>query len=104
MIRQAFVMAIKEGCQEEYEARHNAVWEELETMLKEHEISNYSLYLDPATHNVFGYLEVASEEHWNSIAATAICQKWWAYMKDIVVSGPDNAPKAVGLKEIYHMD
>ena len=36
MIRKAFIMSIKQGCELEYEKRHNPIWPELEATLLEH--------------------------------------------------------------------
>ncbi len=104
MIRKAFLMEVNEGSQREYEARHNPVWEELESMLKQHGVNNYSIYLDPHSNQLFGYAEVENEEQWANIASTDICQKWWAHMKDIMPFTSDNRPKAAELREVFHMD
>jgi L-rhamnose mutarotase len=31
-------------------------------------------------------------------------KKWWAYMKDIMDSHPDNSPVAVPLREVFHLE
>ena len=49
-IRKAFVMSVHAGAEEEYEKRHNPIWPELEKVLKDHGVSNYSIFLHPETH------------------------------------------------------
>jgi L-rhamnose mutarotase len=49
-IRKAFVMSVNTGAEEEYEKRHNPIWPELEKVLKDHGVSNYSIFLHPETH------------------------------------------------------
>ena len=104
MIRKAFLMSVNPDKHEEYERRHRPIWPELEQVLKSHGAHNYSIFLDKATSSLFGYVEIESEERWNAIAKTPICRKWWAYMKDIMPSNPDNSPKSVELREVFHID
>lgn len=104
MIRKAVVMGVNPDRHEEYQKRHSPIWPELEFTLKAHGVHNYSIYLDPQTHQLFGYAEIESEERWKAIAQTAICKKWWAYMRDIMPSNPDNSPIAKDLKEVFHID
>jgi len=103
MIRKAFVMSVNEGCEAEYERRHNPIWPELEAALRAHGVRNYSIFLHPATRQLFAYAEVESEEKWQAIARTEVCQRWWAHMKDLMPSNPDNRPVAVDLKEVFHI-
>lgn len=104
MIRKAFVMSVNPGMFEEYERRHNPIWPDLETTLKEHGAHNYSIYLMPETRQLFAYVEIEDEERWNTIAQTEVCQRWWAHMADIMPSNPDNSPEAEELKEVFHLD
>jgi L-rhamnose mutarotase len=48
-ICKAFVMSVNAGPAEEYEKRHNPIWPELEPVLKDHGVSNYSIFLHPET-------------------------------------------------------
>ena len=97
-------MSLNEGQRDEYERRHNPIWPELESTLKAHGVSNYSIFLHEQTHQLFGYAEVESEERWNAIADTAICQKWWEHMSDLMATNPDNSPASVELAEVFHID
>ena len=104
MIRKAFLMMVNPDQHEEYEKRHNPIWPELEKTLKEHGVLSYSIYLLPETNQLFAYAEIEDEEKWNKIADTGICKKWWAYMKDIMPSNPDNSPTSEELREVFHME
>jgi L-rhamnose mutarotase len=104
MIRKAFVMSVNPGSEEEYERRHSPIWPELEQTLKDHGAHNYSLFLHPETRQLFGCVEIEDEARWNAIAQTPICGKWWAHMKEIMPSNPDNSPIAQELKLVFHMD
>jgi L-rhamnose mutarotase len=104
MIRKAFVMSVNAGSEQEYERRHQPIWRELEDALKSHGVHNYSIFLDPQTRQLFGYVEIDDEAKWKAIAQTDICKRWWAYMKDVMPSNPDNSPVAAELREVFHID
>lgn len=104
MIRKAFVMSVAPGCEAEYERRHNPVWPELEAVLKAHGVHNYSIFLHPATRQLFAYAEIESEAQWAAIAEAEVCKKWWAHMKDLMPSNPDDSPVAEELREVFHID
>ena len=103
MIRKAFVMAVNAGQEKEYERRHSPIWAELAAVLKQHGAHNYSIFLHPETRQLFGYVEIEDEARWNAIAKTPICQKWWAYMGDIMPSNPDKSPVAKEISEVFHL-
>jgi len=104
MIRKSFVMEVNPDQHEEYEKRHNPIWEELRKTLKSHGVHNYSIFLNKETNHLFGYVEIEDEERWNRIAQTEICQRWWKHMKDIMPSNPDNSPYSTELEEVFHID
>lgn len=104
MIRKAFIMQVNPDSRAEYRRRHNPIWPELHQVLKEHGVHNYSIFLDEASSRLFACVEVESEDRWNAIARTDVCQRWWAYMKDIMPSNPDNSPVSQELAEVFHID
>ena len=104
MIRKAFAAQVFPGKHKEYEDRHNPIWAELHDVLKAHGVSNYSIFLNAATDQLFGYAEIENEERWNSIAQTAVCKKWWKHMADLMPANPDSSPKTSDLKEVFHID
>lgn len=103
MIRKAFVMSVNAGSETEYEKRHTPVWPEMEKTLKAHGVHNYSIFLHPETRQLFAYVEIEDEARWNAIAQTPVCRKWWAHMKDVMPSNPDNSPESLELKEVFHL-
>jgi L-rhamnose mutarotase len=104
MIRRAFRMSVHPGQQAEYERRHNPIWRELRDTLESHGVRSYSIYLDQETDDLFAYAELDSEEQWNAIASTAVCRRWWQYMRDLMPSHPDDSPVAKTLREVFHID
>jgi L-rhamnose mutarotase len=104
MIRKAFLMMLKPGSQFEYERRHNPVWPELESVLKQNGVQNYSIFLDRTTDRLFAYAEIESEEQWQRIAGTEVCRHWWAHMKELMLTNADNSPVTVELESVFHLD
>jgi len=104
VVRKAVLMAVAPGKAAEYERRHQEIWPEMEDALREHGVLTYSIFLDPDGSRLFAYIEVESEEKWESISRTAVCQRWWAYMKDIMPTNPDNSPISEDMREVFHID
>jgi len=65
---------------------------------------NYSIFLDPATNVLYGYIELEDEAKWAARADTAICRKWWDYMAPLMAVNPDNSPVSHDLKPVFHLD
>jgi L-rhamnose mutarotase len=102
-IRKAFVMSVNPGFGEEYERRHNPIWPDLESVLKDHGVSNYSIFLNPETSQLFAYAEIENEQQWQSIGSAEICRQWWKSLRDIMPSNPDNSPVSSALREVFHI-
>ena len=103
-IRKAFVMSVLSGSEAEYARRHRPIWPELEQVLKQHGVHNYSIFLQAETRQLFAYAEIEDEAQWQAIAQTDVCKKWWAHMGDLMPSNPDHSPKVVDLREVFHID
>lgn len=104
MIRKAFKMKLHPGMEEEYRRRHEALWPEMRDMIHEHGGRNYSIFLDPETNVLFGYIEIEDEAKWAASDNTAICRKWWDYMAPIMAVNPDNSPVTHDLAPVFHLD
>jgi L-rhamnose mutarotase len=104
MLRKAFLMTLRPGCHDEYERRHNPIWPELQEVLRQHGVRNYSIFLDRGSDRLFAYAEIESEPLWQQIAATDVCRRWWSDMKELMVTNPDDSPVAVALDEVFHLE
>lgn len=104
MLRKAFRMSVHPGQELEYERRHRPIWPELEQTLIRHGVTTYSIYLDPETRDLFGYVEIRDEQQWTDIAATDIARRWWSYMRDLMPSNADNSPITRELREVFHIE
>lgn len=97
-------MTLRPGRQAEYERRHAAVWPDLLEVLKAHGVRNYSIFLERGADRLFAYAEIESDELWRRIAETEACRRWWSYMKELMLTNPDNSPVAEDLDEVFHLD
>jgi L-rhamnose mutarotase len=104
MIRKAFRMSVHPHSHDEYARRHAPIWPELGETLLAHGVRTYSIYLDPATSELFGYVEIDSEERWAAIAATPVCRHWWNHMRELMPSNPDDSPVSRDLREVFHIE
>lgn len=103
MLRKTFVMQVNPDAHAEYQRRHNPIWPELEAVLKSHGAHNYAIYLDKARNLLFATVEIESEERWNAVASTEVCQRWWKHMQDVMPANPDNSPVSSELQDVFYM-
>jgi L-rhamnose mutarotase len=103
MQRVAFKMKLYPGFQDEYRRRHDALWPELQQLLEKAGIRDYSIFLDPATDELFGTLRIADPIMLDQLPQHPVMKKWWAYMQDIMESNPDHSPVSIPLKEVFYL-
>ncbi len=103
MARVGFTMKLHNGQLAEYKKRHDEIWPELVSLLKESGISNYSIFLDEKTNILFGVLDSSNDEARENLPSSPIMKRWWAYMKDIMDTNPDNSPVSIPLQEVFYM-
>lgn len=103
MKRVAFKMFLLKGFEEEYKKRHAEIWTELEDLLKESGVEDYSIFLDEETNVLFGVLKCSNEIKYQNLPLQPIMQKWWDYNKDIMQTNDDNSPKSISLEEVFYL-
>ncbi|MFA9390259.1 MAG: L-rhamnose mutarotase [Prolixibacteraceae bacterium] len=104
MQRLAFKMYLNEGQKQEYIKRHNEIWPELQQLLKEAGVSEYSIFLDEETNILFAFQKVSGEGGSQDLGQTDLVQKWWKFMADVMKTNPDNSPVTIPLEEVFYMD
>jgi len=103
MKRVAFKMKLFKGMEAEYKKRHDEIWPELSDLLKQKGINEYSIFLDEPTGYLFGILKIPDEKKLDELPVHPVMKKWWAYMKDIMESNPDNSPVSIPLQEVFYL-
>jgi L-rhamnose mutarotase len=104
IIRNAFKMQLKPGFEAEYKKRHDEIWPELQSLLSETGIQDYSIFLDEETLTLFAVQKISPDFDEKLLPNHPIVKRWWAYMGDIMETNPDNSPVATPLKEVFHLD
>lgn len=102
MPRIAFKMQLHPGQTEEYKRRHDTLWPELEYLLHQTGIRDYSIFLDETTLALFGVLEIDDPARMEDLPKNPVMQRWWAYMADIMETNPDNSPLSIPLQEVFY--
>ncbi|TKC10460.1 L-rhamnose mutarotase [Pedobacter polaris] len=102
-MKTAFKMKLKPGFAAEYKKRHDEIWPELSVLLKANGVSDYTIFLDEETNILFAVQQQNGQSS-QDLGSTAIVQKWWAYMADIMDTNPDNSPISKPLLEVFHLD
>lgn len=104
MVRIGQIMYLYKDVYKEYQKRHANLWPEMKKELKAHGATNYSIFLNEENGELFAYVEVPNVDKYNEIANTETCKKWWAYMKPLMRTNPDNSPVTLDLSEVFHLD
>ncbi|MDW8846188.1 L-rhamnose mutarotase [Erwinia sp. MMLR14_017] len=104
MLRKAFVMQVYPDKHQEYQQRHNPIWPELAQTLKEHGAHHYAIFLDAPRNLLFAVVEIESEEQWNAVAQTEVCQRWWQSMSALMPSNPDHSPVSAELLPVFYLE
>ena len=103
MHRIAFKMHLYKGFEKEYKKRHDQIWPELQMLLKDTGISDYSIFLDETTNSLFGVMKARDPEKLNDLPSSPVMQRWWKFMGDIMESNADNSPVVTPLIEVFYL-
>jgi L-rhamnose mutarotase len=101
--RVAFKMKLIKGFEAEYQKRHDEIWPDLQLLLKDSGISEYSIFLEEETGNLFGFLKITDPIQLDELPSFPVMQKWWKFMGDIMETKPDNSPVSIALKEVFYL-
>ncbi|MDZ7854647.1 L-rhamnose mutarotase [Sphaerotilus sp.] len=100
----AFRMFLNPGQVDEYRRRHDEIWPELVTLLKDSGIADYGIYLDAEHHVLFAVLRRGPGHTAADLPARPIMRRWWAHMADIMRRQPDGAPVVEPQPCLFHLD
>jgi len=104
MQRVACKMFLTPDQEEEYRRRHDAIWPELKTLLRENGVRNYSIFLDPETNVLFAYLERPNDHAMGSLPEDPVMQRWRQFMKDVMAANDYGSPVSFSLLEVFHLE
>lgn len=104
MQRIAFKMKLFAGFEAEYKKRHDEIWPELKELLKQNGISDYSIFWDKSTNDLFACLKLEAGNVLQDKTIHPVLQRWWTFMRDIMETNADDSPVAVPLTEVFYLD
>ena len=112
MKRYGWIIGVKEDKIDEYKKLHAAVWPEILDMIKQCNISNYSIYmrkLPDGKNYLFSYLEYTGDDFtadMAKMAADPMTQKWWDVCMPCQEPLPDKAEGEwwADMEEVFHVD
>lgn len=99
----AFTMQLKPGCEEQYRARHDALWPELAELLHAAGVRDYSIFLEPGSGKLFAVLRRIEGHGMEQLPAHPLMQRWWRSMADLMQTAPDLRPTSTALVPMFHL-
>jgi L-rhamnose mutarotase len=103
LTRVAFKMKLIKGFELEYKKRHDEIWPDLQSLLKDAGICEYSIFLEEVTGNLFGFLKIEEPFKLDELSSNPVMQKWWKFMGDIMETNSDNSPISIPLREVFYL-
>ena len=101
--KHAFKMQLNAGMADQYRKRHDSIFPELVELLREAGVKDYSIHLDPETNILFGVLWRRKDHAMAELPSTAVMQRWWAHMADVMATNDQNEPISVDLVPMFWM-
>jgi len=102
--RIAFKMKLLPGMRAQYKERHDNLWPELRKLLKDNGISEYSIFFDEETNNLFAFQKQAGQKGSQDLGQSMVVRKWWESLVGIMETKPDNSPVTKTLEEVFYME
>ena len=104
MQTRAFRMNLNPGQGDEYRKRHDEIWPELAQALLHAGVVDYRIFLDEPSNALFAVLTVEDTHGLDELPGTALMQRWWRHMQDIMPSHAGGAPVSVDLLPMFHLN
>jgi len=103
MQTRTFRMNLNPGQADEYRRRHDLIWPELAQALLDAGVVDYRIFLDEPANALFAVMIHEDAHSLDALPGTAVMQRWWRYMQDIMPSHPDASPVSVDLLPLFHL-
>lgn len=104
MERVCFTFEIYKGQEAEYKKRHDEIWPELVSAIKEAGFANYSLFRRDQT--IIAYCEVDPDAKtaFAALAPNEANGRWSEWFTDVIVSLTDENGELTSYEEVWHLD
>lgn len=98
-----FRMQLNQGQALEYKRRHDEIWPELVSLLKDAGISDYSIFLHEDSNSLFAVLKRTPDHRMEQLPLEPVMQRWWKHMSDIMASKDNNEPVVEQLEQVFYL-
>lgn len=102
MERYCFVIELEPGSEDEYKRRHDELWPELASAIRDAGISNFSLFRRGL--EVIGYCECEPDgaTAFGELAETEVDRRWSESMSDLIARETDESGRLIAYEEVWH--
>lgn len=104
MERICFTFEIFEGKEDEYKRRHDEIWPELVTAIKDAGFSNYSLFRKGTQIIAYAEVEPDAATAFAALAPNEANARWSEWFTDVIVSLTDENGDLRMHQEVWHLD
>ena len=101
LIRTAWGMRLKPGCEAVYKKKHDEIWPEMLDLMKRQGVGNFSIYRHGLT--LFAYNE-RKEPTSAEAPHDPVVLRWWRMMEPYMEYNADGTPWQEPIEEVFHAD
>ena len=104
MERICFTFEIYPGKEAEYKRRHDEIWPELVTAIRDAGIKNYNLFRSGT--QIIAYAECHPDvaTAFGKVGATEVNARWARWFEDVIVKLADDQGNLFRAEEVWHLD
>lgn len=100
--RRAWTMQLKDGAEAAYDTAHAEVWPDLTAQMTADGICRFFLFRSGLT--VFAMQERLGPFREAGLRPSALTEKWWQMMSDLMVTDAAGRPVRTDLKEVFALE
>jgi L-rhamnose mutarotase len=101
MIRTAWVMRLKPGCEAIYKEKHDKIWPEMLELMRRQGVRNFSIYRDGLTLFAYNERETPADR---DAPHDPVVWRWWRMMAPYMETNPDDSPWQRPVEEVFQVD
>jgi L-rhamnose mutarotase len=102
--RTCFTFTIKPGTEDEYKRRHDEIWPEMVSALRESGISNYSLFRRGLEVIAYAECEPDAATAFAKMGATDVDRRWSEWFEEVLERRFGDDGEAMSVPEVWHLD
>ncbi|MCF8542998.1 MAG: L-rhamnose mutarotase [Candidatus Nanopelagicales bacterium] len=104
MQRLCFTFELHEGAEAEYKRRHDEIWPELVSAIKDAGFSNYSLFRRGTQVIAYAEIEPDLDTAMAKLGASEHNARWAKWFEELIVNLTDARGNLMTCAEVWHLD